>query len=187
MAQQAYTVVELPAAAAQSQPQSQYLAASYARPGRRGPGRFDTGLFECFKVADCGPSCFVANCICFPCLASDALATVGSPSAGSVGGVAFLGVALSNSGDNLLQAAGTALTFLATLTLRREIVERYAIAERGLASGLIACCCGPCSNAQVLNEAMRREVGPRRGGALSYGIIGLREGATPVVADMQRA
>jgi len=171
-AYEAYEVVD---------PPRPYLAPSYAQPGRRGPGRFDTGLFECFKVVDVGPSCFVANCCCFPCLASDALATVGSPSAGSVGGVAFLGVALSNSGDNLLQAAGSALTFLATLTLRREMVERYGIAERGLASALLACCCGPCSNAQVLNEAMRREVGPRRGGALRYGIIGLREGPGPAV------
>ena len=147
-------------------------------PGRRGSGRFDVGLCNPLGVADAGPACCFAHVCCMPCLYTDALNAIESRQAGVVGGASFVGGLLSNSRNSVGGAAGSIgalLQVFAGITLRREVVEEYGLRESPAQSVAVACLCLPCSGVQVVNEVMRREVGPR-GGAYRFGVVGLREG-----------
>lgn len=152
---------------------------------RRGEGRFDVALFECWKARDAGPACVWSHVCCEPCLVLDVLTIAGAKNAVAITGLGLVGAAVANSRDGGLAAAGSTVDALAALAARRAIVEKYGIDESASASFALACACMPCSTVQLANEVMRREVGPN-GGEYRFSCIGLRESRRVEVEVMDR-
>lgn len=144
--------------------------------GRRGPRKFDLGLFECFSSSLAGPQCCFVNCCCSQCLGYDLLTLSGVRGAEGVFAADLFGTVLQASGNDLLSTAGAGIGAAADVGTRTKIARKLGIVESGGESFVAACCCPPCSMAQ-----MAHEVAVRRGA--SYSCVGL----APAPLDMQRA
>ena len=103
-----------------------------------------TGLFEPFRAKDAGSFCCLQHCCCQPCVMAAALRNGGFKDADAIG----LGLCLGGRGF---------LDEVAGYFARRKVVRRYGIAEGELTSCVVASCCAPLSNLQVVNQVAVRE------------------------------
>lgn len=120
---------------------------------------WDTGLFECFAVRDCGLNCCVQHCCCQPCVVASALRRGGFRDGD------LFGIALLLGGDTLLDE-------VAGYFARRRVVHSYGIDEGRCHSLVVSCCCAPLSNLQVVNAIMVRQ-------KLEYGCAHVRPSPLP--------
>ena len=105
---------------------------------------WETGLCEISQVKQCGGFCCLQHCCCQPCVVASAVRNSNLKDADLIG-------------FGLIFGGRSALDEVATYFTRRKVVDKYGIDETELRSLLISCCCGPCSNLQVVNTLMVRE------------------------------
>lgn len=108
------------------------------------PGTWSGSLLYCCDSPQFGPNCIVQNVFCQPCIVTSAMGWSGcsSPALTCVG---------------LTCCPETPIPNLTAYLARRHVVQKYQIIEDSVTSCLIACCCLPCSNAQVVNKVASEE------------------------------
>ncbi len=131
---------------------------------------WETELFDCFSVKDCGPLCCFNHCCCGLCIWTDSLVKAEVPDAKKYGVNMLLGSLLSSAGSasdsSILQGIGNAQSTTTAVSGRNALAKKYGIEESTFNSIFAKCCCPLCGQIQEVNTVMVRE-------GYNYGCISL--------------
>ena len=133
---------------------------------------WETKLFECFYVKDCGGLCCFNHCCCGLCIWTDALVKANIPNAKKYGVNMLFGSLLSsvsvgsNRSNNALRGLGQAQTTVSGVNGRNSLAAKYGIEESTFNSVFARVCCPLCGQVQEVNTVMVRE-------GYNYGFISL--------------